>query len=164
MSSWKLVGMGLVLSLPVHAQDAPESSKPVIPLLQQAALPVYPPIWRMAHFTGRAVILTTIKGGRVVKTEAKSGERHLQEVTIQNLKTWRFAENVNATLTVTYNYMIAGEETEGPTNPTIEILPSLDVNITARPVKPTVNYGAQGVSADDTLPHESGHMLGPVKQ
>jgi hypothetical protein len=163
MSSWKLLGVGLLLSLPVLGQDAPGATKSVTPLLQEAALPIYPPIWRVAHFTGKTVVLVTVKGGRVVETEAKSGEQHLQEVTIRNLKTWRFADNVNTTLTVTYNYVIAGEETDGPTNPTVEILPSLDVNITARPVKPTVNHGAQGGAATESLVHESGHLLDPPK-
>lgn len=59
--------------------------------------------------------------------------------TVANLKTWRFADDVNGTFTVTYTYVIAGDETDSVTNPTVEMLPSLDVNITARPVKPTVN-------------------------
>ena len=42
------------------------------------------------------------------------------------LKTWRFAADVNSEFAVTYTYAIAGEETEAPTNPTVEMLPSLD--------------------------------------
>jgi len=38
---------------------------------------------------------------------------------------------------------MSGDETDSPMNPTVEMLPSLDVNITARPVKPAVMYGVQ---------------------
>ena len=41
---------------------------------------------------------------------------------------------------VTYTYEIAGEQSETLTNPRIEMLPSLDVKITARPLKPTLTY------------------------
>ena len=47
---------------------------------------------------------------------------------------------MNGVFTVTYKYAISGTESEGPTNAKVTILPSLDVEITARPVKPTVNY------------------------
>jgi hypothetical protein len=64
----------------------------------------------------------------------------LETSTVENLKTWRFAADVNGVFTVTYKYAISGTESEGPTNAKVTILPSLDVEITARPVKPTVNY------------------------
>ena len=89
--------------------------------------------------------------------------RFLETPTVENLKTWRFATDVNSEFTVTYSYAIAGEATEDPTNSRVEMLPSLDVNITARPVKPTVNYGAQSVTATDALAHEAGHA-NPQKQ
>ena len=100
---------------------------------------MYPPVWRTAHLTGKVVVLVTVKDGRVVETKVKSGESHLQVPTVANLKTWRFANTVNEQFTVTYTYQISGEPTDGPTNPKVEMLPSLDVNITARPVKPTCN-------------------------
>ena len=115
-------------------------SSSTVPILQEAALPMYPPIWRVAHLTGKVVVLVTVEAGRVAATNVKAGEPHLQGITVQNLKTWRFADDVNGTFTVTFTYAISGGETDMPTNPTVEMLPSLDVNITARPIKPTVNY------------------------
>ena len=93
-----------------------------------------------------------------------AGQRFLETPTAENLKTWRFAADVNREFAVTYTYAIAGDETDSVTNPTVEMLPSLDVNITARPVKSTVQYGAQSVPATDTLLHESGHADPPKQQ
>lgn len=101
-------------------------------------------MWRTAHLSGDVVVFVEVKGGRVVETDVKSGESHLQVPTVANLKTWQFATTVNDQFTVTYTYQISGEPTDNPTNPKIEMLPSLDVIITARPVKPTVNYDVQG--------------------
>lgn len=133
-----------------------------VPILQEAAQPRYPPIAKAAHVTGKVSVRVTVKDGRVVKTDVVSkldpaGQRFLETPTVENLKSWRFAADVNSEFTVTYTYAIAGEETEAPTNPTVEMLPSLDVNITARPVKPVVMYGAQS-----TQTHEAGHAEGSV--
>jgi len=110
------------------------------PVLTSAGLPTYPAIWRAAHLTGEVIARVAIKDGVVNGVEIKSGENHLQVPTIANIKTWRFEEGVNSTITVTFTYVISGDPTDDRTNPTIEVLPSLDVRITARPVKPTVNY------------------------
>jgi len=131
--------LGLLLSAPVLGQTSSKASTPAVPILLAADLPMYPPIWRTAHLSGRVVVRVTVKAGRVVDTDVKSGESHLQVPTVSNLKTWRFGADVNGTFTVTYTYAISGEESAGPRNPKVEMLPSLDVHITARPVKPTCN-------------------------
>jgi hypothetical protein len=161
MRVWNQLVLGLLLAVPVLGQTTLATKAPAVPILLEAALPTYPPIWRTAHFSGKVIVLVTVKQGRVVGTDVKSGEPHLQVPAITNLKTWRFADDVNGTLTVTYTYAISGDETDNPTNPRVEMLPSLDVNITARPVKPTGNFGLQGVPASDTLAHESGHADPP---
>jgi hypothetical protein len=125
-----------------------------VPILRESALPTYPPIAKAAHVTGKVIVRVTIRDGLVVKTDVlsrldPSGKRFLETPTVENIKTWRFASDENSEFTVTYTYAIAGQETEGPTNPIVEILPSLDVNITALPRKPAVMHGAQGrVSAE----------------
>jgi len=115
------------------------------PILRESALPIYPPLARAAHVTGSVIVRVTIKDGLVAKADVlsklePSARRFLVTPTIENLKTWRFAPDVNSEFTVTYSYVIAGKETEGPTNPTVQMLPSLDVNITARPVKAAVMH------------------------
>jgi hypothetical protein len=134
------------------AQIRSPKEKAAVPLLVNADLPRYPPIAKAADLTGTIQLRANVKDGKVVEAEVlsqhlqsrgavlKSGSPYLALPTIENLKTWRFGASVNENLVVTYTYEISGSETEGPTNPKIEILPSLDVHITARPVKPTVNY------------------------
>jgi hypothetical protein len=156
-----LVGL---MAVSASSQTPTNAAVPAVPLLQGATLPIYPPICRAARITGKVVVAVTVSGGKVTGTEVKSGSRYLANGTVANLQTWRFASDVNGQFTVTFNYAITGDETDNPTNPTVEMLSSLDVNITARPVKPTVQYGAQGVPATDTLLHESGHVDPPKPQ
>lgn len=116
------------------------SSKHTIPILTGAALPTYPAIWRSAHLTGKVTATVTVKDGRVVEVNKTAGEPHLCDTTIQNIKTWAFESGAEAVFTVTFTYQLTSEETEERTNPKVEILPSLDVVITASMVKPTINY------------------------
>jgi hypothetical protein len=106
---------------------------------------MYPPIAKAAHVTGKVILRATVKDGLVVNTDVlskldPSGQRFLETSTVENLKTWRFAADVTGVFTVSYTYTISGTETDAPTNAKVTIFPSLDVEITARPVKPTVNY------------------------
>lgn len=119
-----------------------------VPVLRKSSLPMYPPIAEAAQVTGKVTVRVTVKNGGVVKTEVLSrlnpaGRRFLEAPTIANIKTWRFDSDVNAEFTVTFSYAFAGEATATLTNPRVEMLPSLDVNITARPVKPAVMHEAK---------------------
>ena len=153
----------ILLTVSASGQTAPNTPASAVPILQGAALPMYPPIAKAAHVTGKVAVRVTVKDGLIVQTEVlsepavASGGRLLESPTLENLKTWRFASDVTGAFTVTYTYEISGTETEEPTNAKVEILPSLDVKITARPVKPTVMYQKQSSPAADTSPHESGH-------
>jgi hypothetical protein len=117
-----------------------------MPILMKAILPTYPPIAKAAHITGVVVVRVIVKAGSVVeagvtsKPTMASGGRFLEQATLENLKTWHFAVTVNDTFAVSYRYKILDTETEEPTNDRVEMLPSLDVRVTARPVKPTANY------------------------
>jgi hypothetical protein len=141
MRIWNSLVLVFFLTVPGFGQTTSSIAKaPTVPILREAALPMYPPIWVLTHLSGKVIVLVTVKDGRVVGTDVKSGEVHLQGSTISNLKTWHFDERVNSTFTVTYTYTILGEESDNPTNPRTEILPSLDVNITARIPKQIVEY------------------------
>jgi hypothetical protein len=167
-----IAGFLVAVSLAVTAlgQAVPNTATPAVPILQGAALPMYPPIAKAAHVTGKVIVRITVKDGLIVQTDVlskpavSSGGRLLESPTVENLKTWHFAADVTGAFTVTYTYEISDTETEEPTNAKVEMLPSLDVKITARPVKPTVQYGAQGITATDTLSHESGHVDPPKPQ
>jgi outer membrane biosynthesis protein TonB len=86
-----------------------------VPILQAAEQPKYPPIAKAAHITGKVTVRVTVKDGLVVRTEilsvndGKAGQRFLETPTVENLKTWRFASDVNGELSVTYSYSIAGD-------------------------------------------------------
>jgi hypothetical protein len=161
----RIVGLfaAVLMAVPAPGQTALEVATPSVPVLQVAALPVYPPIAKAAHIAGKVIVRVAVKGGLVAKTDVlskpdgASGERMLESPTVENLKTWRFAADVTGVFTVTYTYEISGTETDEPTNAKIEILPSLDVKITARPVKPTAMYQKQSrPSASMSLPRAQG--------
>lgn len=137
---------------------------------------MYPPIAKAAHITGKVIVQVTVKNGQVVRTEilskpdVASGQRFLESPTVENLKTWRFGVNVTGAFPVTYTYEISGEPTDDPTNARVEMLPSLEVKITGRPVKPTCNDC--GATPSVVLPrhptgagvsHEAGHAQGTSK-
>jgi TonB family protein len=136
----------VLMAISAPGQTTPNAAAPAVPILQGAALPVYPPIAKAARVTGKVIVRVTVKDGLVVQTDVlskASGQRFLETPTVENLKTWRFAADVDGTFTVTYTYEISGKESDDLTNPRVEMLPSLDVKITARPVKPTVMYEKQ---------------------
>ena len=153
--------LGLILAVPAFGQTTATAAAP--PILQGAVLPMYPPIAKAAHITGKVVVRVTVKDGLIVQTEVLSkpavgaGGRLLESPTLENLKTWRFAADVTGSFTVTYTYEISGTETDEPTNAKVEMLPSLDVKITARPVKPTcMDCGAP---PSVILPHKQPQAL-----
>jgi hypothetical protein len=143
--------LSIAVALPMFGQTVSSHVREV-PLLQGAALPTYPPIAKAAHVSGKVIVRVTVKDGLMVQTDVlakpavASGGRLLELPTLENLKTWRFAADVTDAFTVTYTYEISGTETEGLTNAKVEMLPSLDVKITARPVKPTcMDCGTPGM-------------------
>jgi hypothetical protein len=156
----------ILLSISASGQTVPSSTVQAVPILQGASLPMYPPIAKAAHVTGKVVVKVTIKDGLMVQTEVlskppvASGGRLLEAPTLENLKTWRFAANVTCTFTVIYTYEISGTETDDPTNAKVEMLPSLDVKIVARPVKPTVMYQKQSSPSADSSSNEADHAQG----
>jgi len=149
-----LCALLFALSLACFAQVNSSKSSQDVPRVISAGLPRYPPIAEAARVTGRVTVRLTVKSGKVVKTEVinadvrngshillpQTGSHWLTVPTEENVKSWQFESSVNGTFAVNYIYEISGTESDNPTNPKIEILPSLDVTITARPVKPTVNY------------------------
>jgi hypothetical protein len=140
MRIWNLFALGILLAVPGFGQTTPIVTAPKVPILIEATLPTYPFILRAARISGKVIVLVTVKDGRVIGTNVKLGEIYLRDTTIANLKTWRFDDEVNTIFTVTYTYAILSEESDTLMNPKIEILPSLDVNITVRPVRQTVQY------------------------
>ena len=95
----------------VAAQEARE-----YPLLLRADAPLYPPLARMAKITGKIDAEFTVKGGEVLTAGAKSGHPLLVKATTENIKTWRFAPDVNGSFRTTFEYRLEGRETPSMRN------------------------------------------------
>lgn len=154
MLSKSLCGLLLLASICSFGQTNATPSSQEVPILRGADLPQYPPIAEAAHFTGHIAVRVTVKAGKVARTEIVTAEvrdrshavvseaaaHWLSTPTIENLHSWRFDSTINNVFVVNYTYNIAGTATSNPTNSRVGISPLLDVKITARPVKPVVEY------------------------
>lgn len=128
------------------------------PRLLHAELPLYPPLARSAHISGKVEIEVIVEKGSVVDAHVKSAEiqiadpenrtvydsqakaaasRYLSDPSLANIKSWQFDSGELSTFLVTYVYKIEGEETPLPENPKVELDLPYFVKVTARPFKPT---------------------------
>ncbi|HKW64532.1 MAG TPA: energy transducer TonB [Candidatus Acidoferrum sp.] len=115
--------------------------------LEHADVPMYPQLARTARIFGTVQVQVTVKEGKVVKTEVKSGPPVLTSATVENIQTWRFYPLVNATFTTKFTYQLETKEALDPQNPKVELQLPLLVKITAVPV--TLDSQA-GQTAKDT--------------
>jgi hypothetical protein len=99
-------------------------------------VPLYPHDARLAHINGTVEVQVTVKDGHVADTSVKSEQPILARATVENIKTWVFQSNVNATFITKFVYEMEAEDRAAvqQTNPKIEMhLPAI-VKITARPI------------------------------
>jgi TonB family protein len=103
---------------------------------------LYPPLAWTAHISGTVEIQVTVEKGKVIDAQVKSSSvknQILSRQSVENIKTWQFQSDDDATFLVKCVYKIAGEQTPLPENPKVELdIPHL-VKIVARPFKPTCN-------------------------
>lgn len=111
----------------VIAQQTPE------PRVLHIDVPRYPPLARAARVEGSVVVSFAVKGGEVQNAEAKSGHPLLVTATIENVKSWRFSQDVNGTFTTTFEYRIKGHPTSIRQNPKIEMHLPVFVRVTETP-------------------------------
>jgi outer membrane biosynthesis protein TonB len=104
-------------------------------IVVHADMPLYPWLAIAARQSGTVRVRVSIKEGVVVNATAEaSAPPVLVHAAKENALTWRFAHDATSTLTVTYIYELAKDESGVLQNPHIEMqLPTL-VKITARPV------------------------------
>ena len=115
---------------------------------------------RIAHITGTVQIEVTIKSGVMTSTEVKSpAPPILVNATLENIKTWKFASDANATFRITYIYEVEKEGTALSGNPRVEMqLPNL-IKITAQPPKTTSNYQLGAVvGGPNTVDEKTGDL------
>jgi TonB family protein len=115
--------------VPAAVASLGEASRPVpethLPVLLEAAVPMYPAFARNAQITGEVIVEVTIKGGRATSTTVKAGDRALAQAVLKNIETWRFDEKVEATFTTTFEFVLELHKTGDDRNSRLELnLPS----------------------------------------
>lgn len=103
--------------------------------LERADVPMYPQLARTARISGTVEVQVTVKDGKVVNTEVKSGPSVLARATVENIRSWRFYRLVNATFTTKFIYQLETKEPLDPQNPKVELQLPLLAKITAVPVR-----------------------------
>jgi len=102
--------------------------------LEHADVPMYPQLARSARIVGTVEVQVTVKDGKVVNTEVKSGPAVLARATAENIQSWRFYPLVNATFITTFIYQLEMKLPLDPQNPRVELQLPLLAKITAVPV------------------------------
>jgi outer membrane biosynthesis protein TonB len=103
--------------------------------LVHADVPMYPQMARLARVSGIVEVQVTINNGLVAKTEVKSGAGVLANATEENIKSWRFQESVNTTLTVKFIYQLDKRKPSYGQNPRVELELPFKVTITSAPIQ-----------------------------
>lgn len=95
------------------------------PILLEAALPIYPGLARRAGISGDVVVDVTVISGRVAATTVQAGDRILSRAVLDNIATWRFKDDVEATFTTRYTFTLELRKTGADRNTRLELnLPS----------------------------------------
>ena len=103
--------------------------------LEHAEVPMYPQLARTARISGTVEVQVTVKDGKVVNTEVKSGPRILATATVENIHSWHFYPLVNATFATRFVYQLETKKALDPQNPRVELQLPLLAKVTAVPVQ-----------------------------
>jgi outer membrane biosynthesis protein TonB len=128
-----IVVTSLVTAQTDWTQDQPVT-QPRDLRLEHADVPMYPQLARTARIFGTVEVQVTVKDGKVVNTDVKSGPPVLAKSTVENIQSWRFYRLVNATFTTKFIYQLETKEPLDPQNPKVELQLPLLARITAVPV------------------------------
>ena len=113
--------------------------------LEHAEVPIYPQLARTARIFGTVEVQVTVKDGKVVNAEVKSGPPVLAKATVENIQSWRFYPLVNATFTTKFIYQLETKEALDPQNPRVELQLPLLAKITAVPVQLDTKTGTPSI-------------------
>lgn len=106
--------MALALAGNVTAQEA------AFPRIVEHAHASYPAIAMSANVQGDVMVKFTTDGRVVVSAEAASGPQLLQQASVDNVKTWKFAHHAPGTFQAIFRFKILG-----PDHPAEDIFPGL---------------------------------------
>jgi outer membrane biosynthesis protein TonB len=112
----------------IHDQQHPDLR------LLHAEVPIYPQLARVTRVSGTVEVQVTISNGAVDNTKVKSGAAVLAHATEENIKSWRFAESVNTTLTAKFIYQLDKRKRSYRQNPRVELELPFKATITSSPV------------------------------
>jgi hypothetical protein len=110
--------------------------------LEHAEVPMYPQIARTARISGTVEVQVTVKDGKVVNAEVKSGPPVLATATVENIHSWLFYSLVNTTFVTKFIYQLETNEALDPQNPRVELQLPLLAKITAVPVQLDTKTGS----------------------
>lgn len=80
----------------------------------------YPPLALGAQVQGDVLVKFTTNGQSVVSAEATSGPQPLQQVCLDNVKTWKFSRHTPGTFQAIFRFKILG-----PDHPSEDMFPGL---------------------------------------
>lgn len=118
-------------------QDKPGTDQPVKvapPSVAAAAVPLYPPLARMARIEGIVHVKVTTDGHKVIATQPEDGHEMLAAAAESNAKTWEFTTHKPTTFTVTYQYKLVAESKENPYGPTVILRLPTEVQVITTPI------------------------------
>ncbi len=159
----------LLCSVMLVGQDKPgadQQMKVAPPTVAAAAVPLYPPLARMARIEGVVHVKVTTDGHKVIATAPEDGHKMLVAAAESNAKTWEFAAHEPTTFTVTYQYKLVSESKENPYGPTVILRLPTEVEVITTPIlisdpAPDPRPDARKKQkSGDSLSHESGHVGG----
>lgn len=127
------VGMGTPGSADRSAGADHDQQHPNLRLLH-ADVPMYPQLARVARVSGTVEMQVTINNGVVTNTEARTGPGILCDATSESIRSWRFAESINTTITTSFTYELDVDKPSYGQNPRVELELPFKVTIISTPV------------------------------
>ena len=94
-----------------------QSEQPALPTVAGAAVPLYPPLARVARVEGVVRIQVATDGQRVTSTRVIEGNKLLAAAAEENVRTWSFSRHESTAFVVTYRYRLTGHAYSA--NPTV---------------------------------------------
>jgi hypothetical protein len=152
--SKKFIRRSVIMSAVLWAFAAmAQESKVALPMVAGAAVPLYPPLARVARVEGVVHVKITTDGHRVIATHVEDGHKLLAAAAEENARTWQFATHEPTTFTVTYQYKLDSKLKGNPNNPTVILRLPTEVEVSTMPPPPLD-------AASTSAAHEQGHADG----
>ena len=106
----------LLMASSLWAQ-APESSDRPLPRVAEMAIPIYPPLGRIAKITGKVEFLVKTDGTKISAIVKSSGPKQLVGNLGKQLMTWRFVPHEPMEFSITFDMNVAAESVCPPGKP-----------------------------------------------